>query len=332
MIIIGPIFLGVLAFFFDKYIRKYSVVLGVLIALISLVSLFWYNDFTGVFVSGEIGLSFYLVVMFAGAFPKQSRLTKKLKSVRKEYSIWGLIALIPHLILFLIDFITGAYPWEVVGVIAALIMIPLFITSFQRYKKKMKIKDWQKLQKLSYLVYALIFVHLILTSAPEHQVIYIFIFSAYLLLKLNYYLFNNKIWVRRSLTLATLLVTIFTAHNIITTESIYFSFFGVNSSVDASVESESMTDGTFTGTAVGYTGELVVVKVSIENGEIIDIDLLDCGCTLPSHGMDYEVAAEAIADSVINLQTTDIDAISGATTTSHSVIEAIKDAIEQSYQ
>jgi len=300
--------------------------------LISVISLFVYNDFTNLVISGEVGLSIYLVVMFAGAFPRESRVSKRLRSVRKEYSIWGFVALLPHFILFLIDFINGSYSWEVFGIIAAGIMIPLFITSFQKYKRMMKIQDWQKLQKFSYLVYTLIFVHLLLSSSPDHQVYYIFVFTAYSILKIMYYVLKDKVWLRRGLAAMILAITIISAHSIITTETAYFPLLYGESDSNLLASDADMIDGVYTGTAVGFTGEDVIVKVTITNGEISDIVLVDCACTPPSRGMDYATAALSIVNSVIRLQTTNIDAISGATTTSHSVIEAIEDALKQSIQ
>lgn len=82
------------------------------------------------------------------------------------------------------------------------------------------------------------------------------------------------------------------------------------------------TDGTYTGTGKGFRGD-IKVTVEVENGEITDI-------SVGSYKDDREFfsrAESSIISAVISSQSTDVDAVSGATFSSNGLIEAIKNAL-----
>lgn len=82
------------------------------------------------------------------------------------------------------------------------------------------------------------------------------------------------------------------------------------------------TDGTYTGTGKGFRGD-TKVTVTVENGVISDI-------TVDSYKDDREFFSKAessIISAVISSQSTDVDAVSGATFSSNGLIEAIKNAL-----
>ena len=82
------------------------------------------------------------------------------------------------------------------------------------------------------------------------------------------------------------------------------------------------TDGTYTGTGKGFRGD-IKVTVEVENGVISDI-------TVDSYKDDREFFSKAessIISAVISSQSTDVDAVSGATFSSNGLIEAIKNAL-----
>lgn len=54
----------------------------------------------------------------------------------------------------------------IISVILIVIMLPLMITSFPSIRKKMKYKSWKKLQRLAYIFYGLIYVHVMLIMTP----------------------------------------------------------------------------------------------------------------------------------------------------------------------
>ncbi len=192
MTIILTVLFTLIAFYLHRQIRRNFIPITIVITIISILSLMIDLQVFTIITQGFIGFSLFVVVMFAGAFQKQTKISKRLRSVRKEYSIFGFIFLTPHFIQYLLMFIDGTYDWEWYGVIAAIIMVPLFITSFKMFKSKMDIKKWKKLQKLAYLVYLLIFLHLILVAEPQESLVYIIIFASYSFLKLKNYLYDYK--------------------------------------------------------------------------------------------------------------------------------------------
>ncbi|HPJ23900.1 MAG TPA: hypothetical protein PK113_03210, partial [Bacillota bacterium] len=178
MIILLSVVLGLVGFYARKQIHQfYLVILGV-VTLISAATIIWYIPlFEQMIVSGYLGLAFYAVVMITGGFKKTSKIGKGLRAVRKEYSIFGFVFLIPHFYVYLLTYINGTLTWEFYGVIAMVIMIPLFVMSFDYFKKKMDIKKWFRIQKFAYLAYLLIFIHLLVSGTGEHTYEYVLIFS-----------------------------------------------------------------------------------------------------------------------------------------------------------
>ena len=84
-------------------------------------------------------------------------------------------------------------------------------------------------------------------------------------------------------------------------------------------------DGTYTGSGIGYGGE-VVLSVTIEGGQIVDIEVVS------AEGETYAYWNQAIAllDLIIEAQTTDgIDAVSGATFSSNGILDAVAEALAQ---
>ncbi|MBN2876463.1 MAG: FMN-binding protein [Bacilli bacterium] len=322
MILIPTILLGLLAYYVGKQIRKYYLLLLALVSLLSIASILWYQPILEeIVVSGFLGLAFYIIVMIAGAFKRESNISKKLRSVRKEYSIFGFIVLIPHFYVYLISYLDGLLAWEFYGLGAMIIMVPLFITSFNKIKNKMKIQNWFKLQKFAYFAYFLIFVHLLVSGSGDHTFEYVVIFSIYTLIKLQNFVFAEKTMMLFSLRV---LFGIF----ILTFAIVWFSnnpitLFASN----PEAETFTLTDGVYTGSSSGYNGLPVQVEVTIENGEIVDINILSYGATAPSRGMDYEAAAIQAANNILKYQSTNVDAIAGATHTTEGIIEAVADAI-----
>ena len=109
------------------------------------------------FFQGHSTLPFFILVMFAGAFKKRSKPKLTLMKVRRELAIIGFLFLIPHAILLVWLALTNLNP---TGTLAFLIMLPLFITSFPKIRKKFAPKQWKKLHKWAYVSYALIYLHL----------------------------------------------------------------------------------------------------------------------------------------------------------------------------
>lgn len=86
------------------------------------------------------------------------------------------------------------------------------------------------------------------------------------------------------------------------------------------VDLNTVADGEYIGVCQNKI-LIAVVKVHIQNHEIIDIDVLE-------HKASYMGQAERIAGEVYAGQTLEVDAISGATFTSDTVLKAIENALK----
>ncbi|MGG7097328.1 ferric reductase-like transmembrane domain-containing protein [Clostridium sardiniense] len=151
-------------------------------------------------MKGNIAIAFFVLVMFAGALNSRWAITKKLLSIRAELAILGSILILPHCVMYFVRFIVKLFNnqpikplyliYLIVGLIAFIIMIPLFITSLKKFRSKMKYKDWKKLQRYAYPFYLLAYVHILLALLNSKQVdllkliTYTVLFGVYFILKL----------------------------------------------------------------------------------------------------------------------------------------------------
>lgn len=86
--------------------------------------------------------------------------------------------------------------------------------------------------------------------------------------------------------------------------------------------SGSYSDGTYEGTANGYSNNLKV-QVEVSGGKISDIEILSHNET-PGF---CEKAFKQVPASIIQKQSTDVDTVSGATYTSKGIINAVNNAL-----
>lgn len=122
-----------------------------------------------------LALALFVVVMFIGAFPADSKIRSYLSPIRAELSIIACILSIGHLAVYSLAYVPrlagGAFPSSVLAslIIAAILTILLTvlgITSFTFVKKRMSKRSWKNLQRFAYLFFGLIFVHLMLLLTP----------------------------------------------------------------------------------------------------------------------------------------------------------------------
>ena len=88
-------------------------------------------------------------------------------------------------------------------------------------------------------------------------------------------------------------------------------------------EAGIFTPGTYTGTAQG-AGEITAV-VTVDANSIVSIEL-DVSNETASNAVEV---ADQMSQDIIGQQSADVDAISGATTTSGGIKEAVADALNQ---
>lgn len=93
-------------------------------------------------------------------------------------------------------------------------------------------------------------------------------------------------------------------------------------SAGAAAAAGSWQDGTWTGTAQGYGGD-VTVSVTIANKKITAIEVVSASAETPS----FFSRAKAIIPKIIEAQNPDVDVVSGATYSSNGIINAVKNAL-----
>jgi DMSO/TMAO reductase YedYZ heme-binding membrane subunit len=181
-----------LSYYFGEKLKKYNLYFYIFAAILGVLALiFSAKQFTLPFNQGFLGFSFFYVVMIIGLLNKESKIYKRLFKVRPELSILGFILLSPHAIFYLMERITANYIPDtrivslsfLIGVLAYLIMIPLFVTSFKIIENKTQFFKWKKLQRFAYIVYLAIFIHLIFVAEMPNLVIYLILFVPYFILK-----------------------------------------------------------------------------------------------------------------------------------------------------
>lgn len=109
-----------------------------------------------------------------------------------------------------------------------------------------------------------------------------------------------------------------------TTESISTEAAQTETVTDTEASQESDNDGSFTGTAEGYGGE-VSVTLTIENGEIT-------AATATGDGETASIGGNAIAEipqQMVERNSVKVDTYSGATVTSEAILLAAEDALGQ---
>ncbi|MDR2413935.1 MAG: ferric reductase-like transmembrane domain-containing protein [Odoribacteraceae bacterium] len=133
---------------------------------------------------GTLGFPLLLIIMYVGALNPRNESVKKLLSIRKELSILSGFPVLAHSLIrvthnfpnalrFFTDheaYMSGARVTSalgagisnfsfVLGVLMLALFLPLWITSFDSVHRHMNGVSWKKLQRWSYVLYAMLFIH-----------------------------------------------------------------------------------------------------------------------------------------------------------------------------
>ncbi|MPQ43336.1 ferric reductase-like transmembrane domain-containing protein [Clostridium tarantellae] len=222
VLIFSIIFTLLLSILFHKQLRKYSNAIYIATIIISLGFIIFYkmapHELKGSLIDlilqpmkrGTIALALFTIVMYTGALNKKWKITKILFSIRAQLSIIACILTLGHNILYgtkwfvklFFDFnsLSGLkLVATIISLILIMIMIPLMVTSFPSVRKKMKFKVWKRIQKLAYVFYGLIYVHILLLYIPKINkgklmdvLIYGFIMGAYFIFRIIRYYIDKK--------------------------------------------------------------------------------------------------------------------------------------------
>ena len=299
-----------------------------------------------VFLQGGLAGALFIYVMYAGAVPDKSFLRRQVMPLRGPLSIMACILTLGHNIAYgktyFVLLFTRASSLRINVLLAAicslvmiLIMLPLFVTSFIRVRRKMKPASWKRLQRLAYVFYALMYIHVLLlntTSAREGKWTSILNIALYSLLFLVYAGLRLSRAAQKS-GREGLIPVIHLLCSALMIGGLVLIFMPVKTdapqivSAPAQAKEVVWTDGKYKGDANGYNGRLTV-SVTVKDGKIAK-----AVCT--SHVDDepyYTRAVEGTLDVMVAGNTTDVDAVSSATTTSEALIEAVRKALSQAEQ
>lgn len=171
----------------------------------------WFTTyFMNIFQRGMFSTITFMVVMFLGTVTTHNTVTRKLMSIRGELSIIGCLSVICHNIIYGVQYFPAMFKHpemmpvrsliaSIITIVLLALMIPLFVTSFKCVRKKMKAKNWKKLQRLAYPFFFLIYVHVIVLFSDDVKsnivniVIYTAIYLSYAVLRLRkYYMKKTK--------------------------------------------------------------------------------------------------------------------------------------------
>ena len=211
-----------LVFFGDKALKKYPVpfyiagtVITVAVVAVSQTEFIrtapeLVRDYIiAIFSKGSFAAALWCIVMWAGALPNGSAPIKKIMPIRGELSILASAVTLSHVITYGIQYIktlsnniklgrsfTAEFIMTcIVVVILTLIMLPLAVMSFKKIRKKMNPKIWKKIQRLAYVFYALIYVHIMILYIPQAQrgmtdkyisiIVYSIVFTGYAAMRIR---------------------------------------------------------------------------------------------------------------------------------------------------
>lgn len=240
------------------------------------------NDYVlNMFRRGTIGTALFVVVMYMATLKNGSTAIKTLMPVRGQLSIIASIMCLCHNIFFgrtyfIMMFVEPGnmsaiqLTAGILSIILIAIMVPLFLMSFPVIRKKMNPKKWKKIQRLAYVYYALLYVHIMVLMLPGtghgyleyawNVTAYSIVFGAYAVLRLK----KTKIEEGRKLLLQMAAVMI--ATGIVVT--------GWNNFLSASqsheIEEEEEAEELFSGN-IQINGQDAITELVIENGSVISV-------------------------------------------------------------
>lgn len=364
-----------------NFIKKHPNICYIIAALIS-VSLIattytgtisnapsWFTNYVlPMFSKSSLATAIFVVVMYTGALKNGSSLIKILMPIRAQLSIIASILVLAHNAIYgkthFVKLFTNPSSMAtnmliaaIISLILILIMLPLMITSFPKVRKEMNPKVWKKLQRLAYVFYGLIYIHVMVITVPLAQkgivscIINIFVYSIVFLgygaMRIRKALLKRKLSNKKAALPSLVSLIIFclicisvfynpekninTETNTSASISESDSSNKQNSNNDATTNSKesidsnkstSYKDGTYTGSSSGYNGT-ISVEVTVKNNSISDIKITDYADDEPY----IDDAISGITKNILDAQNTEVDTVSGATYSSKGIINAVKAAL-----
>ncbi len=322
---------------------------------------------TGFITRGTLATAMFIWVMYARILPKGTKTMANFMSLRAPLAIGATFLILLHSTFYLTQYIGrimngyGITSYEIFAGIFSLVMVfllaPLTITSFMAIRKKMHPVTWKKLQRFSYLFYGLIYLHVFLLFSRKimeghsdygrELAIYTAVFGFYLVRRVVLYLeMSNKKAIGVAVTrvgnslLALVCVCILFLPYAMDADRVSEKAVAEATSVSESGDIPEVmgasrsdseedgdaeyVDGEYTGTGMGYNG-LITVMVTISDGVIEKVKVISGEDDDPY----YTWAIKEIPVAIEQSNSTEVDTVSGATTSSKAIIAAVNDALQK---
>ncbi|WP_315321662.1 FMN-binding protein [Stomatobaculum longum] len=370
----------------EKQIRRRPFFFYLFFVLLSLLSIFLPKQLTipplaylinRLLRRGVLAGALFLWVMYAIVLPQKSRLQRVMMSLRAQIAIAASILTLSHNIAYgqhyFVLLFTNAGKLKSYELIAAcfslamiLLLLPLTVTSFQVVRRKMNAKRWKQLQRLSYLFYGLLYLHIcfiytggLRKGKSEYLVqfaLYTLLYGIYLMLRLTKAFLKKPlptapdyaakrtarrrkvICLHGGISLLMFLVLLFAFRTTQTESTSAAESANSGSAASASASkaedtgtataggsgiAASVPDGAYEGKGVGYNGN-IKVKVTVAGGKITAIEILK---TDDDEEYFYD-AKKKVIQEILDRQTAEVDAASGATSSSDGIMKAVKNALQ----
>ena len=309
--------------------------------------------------------SLFILVMLAPVLPKSFSGRKTIYLLRGEMAICASLITLAHNLAFGGKYFGALFLGQghislmelhaaIVSCLMILLLIPLTITSFQTVRRKMQGKTWKKLQNWSYLFYLLLYLHIffiyqgaLIRGKGDYfftLMLYSFIFGFYGFLRIRQYRVQKETREKKVVPLLRIggilpIVCLFL--------SVFYSAGKYRAALEANVDkiraqetvaeskesaeansaSGAYKDGEYFGKASAYNGN-VEVKVTISGGKMTAIDIVK---TKDDEDYFFDAQKKVIPE-ILEKQSTDVDAVAGATTSSEGIAHAVEKALEQAKQ
>ena len=342
----------VLVFFYllEKPIKKHATLFYIATIIISVLSVLapkkglpFVIDYLvkNILARGTLAGALFILVMVASVCPA-AKLRGLLLRTRGEMAIIAALLTLIHNISYGKHYFVALFTKisdldaprifaAVLSLVMIVLLIPLTLTSFMVIRKKMNPKKWKSLQRLSYIFYGLLFIHISMifsiSIAKGHLstlfdlTVYVIIYIAYLICRAKKYEKQRVLCILFMVLICALYIPIAltgfkgskTQKENVTTEE--------NVSTKASSD-VAYKDGTYEGSATGYSGQMTV-SVTVSCCKISEINIVDTG-----DDEEYLIDAKDVIPQIIEKQSTEVDAVSGATHSSKGIINAVAKALE----
>ena len=314
---------------------------------------------------GILAGALFIWVMQAPVLPKSFSGRKTIYLLRGEMAICASLITLAHNLAFGGKYFGALFLGQghislmelhaaIVSCLMILLLIPLTITSFQTVRRKMQAKTWKRLQNWSYLFYLLLYLHIffiyqgaLIRGKGEYfftLMLYSFIFGFYGFLRIRQYRVQKESREKKAvpllriggiLPIVCLFLSVFysagkyraaleaNVNKIRAQETVAES----KESAEANSASGTYKDGEYFGKASAYNGN-VEVKVTISGGKMTAIDIVK---TKDDEDYFFDAQKKVIPE-ILEKQSTDVDAVAGATTSSEGIAHAVEKALEQAKQ